>query len=94
MLRQFPKDSSCYVSIDIDGLDAAVAPDAGSPEPGGLTYRSLQQMTHWNSKNNRVIGLDIVEVSPMVDHAGMTSLIAAQIAIESLEFIFQGKNTV
>lgn len=89
--RQFPKGAFCYVSIDIDGLDAAIAPGTGSPEPGGLTFRALQRMLRWIADNTTVVGFDLVEVSPMVDPTGMTSLVAAHIVVEFLGMVLSAR---
>jgi len=72
-----------YVSIDIDCLDPAHAPGTGTPEPGGLTTRELQQILRGLDGLN-VVGADIVEVAPAYDHAELTALAAANAAYELL----------
>ena len=72
-----------YISIDIDAFDPSVAPGTGTPEPGGITSREFFRTLYDLGRLN-VIGMDIVEVSPMLDNNGITSLLGAKIARESI----------
>lgn len=72
-----------YVSVDVDVLDPAHAPGTGTPEAGGLTSRELLG-TLRALAGRRVLGADIVEVSPAYDHAEITGVAAAHIAYELL----------
>jgi agmatinase len=72
-----------YVSVDIDVLDPAHAPGTGTPEPGGLTTRELQELLR-GLRGLEIAGADVVEVSPAYDHAEITALAAAQVAYELL----------
>jgi agmatinase len=72
-----------YITFDIDCLDPAFAPGTGTPVPGGLS--SLQALSIIRAlKGINLIGMDVVEVAPAYDHAEMTALAGAQIAIELL----------
>jgi agmatinase len=85
-------DRPVYVSIDIDVLDPSHAPGTGTPEPGGLTTRELQQILR-GFTDLHIVGADVVEVAPAYDHAELTTIAAANtvyelmglIALESLE---------
>jgi agmatinase len=70
-----------YVSIDIDVLDPAFAPATGTPEAGGMTSRELLGALR-GMRELRLVGADIVEVSPVYDHAEVTAVAAANIAYE------------
>ena len=76
-------DRPVYVSIDVDALDPAHAPGTGTPEAGGLTTRELQMILH-GFAGLRLVGADIVEVSPPYDHAEVTALAAANLAYDLL----------
>ena len=76
-------DRPLYVSVDIDVLDPAHAPGTGTPEVGGMTTRELLNVLR-GLAGSRVIGADVVEVSPPYDHAELTSLAAATVAYELL----------
>lgn len=75
-----------YVSIDIDVLDPAHAPGTGTPEPGGLTTRELQELLR-GLDGLEIAGADVVEVSPPYDHAELTALAAAQVIYELLALL-------
>ena len=54
-----------YISFDIDGLSPEHCPNTGTPVPGGLSYNQaifMIQLLH--SKGHKLIGFDLVEVSP------------------------------
>jgi agmatinase len=74
-------DHPVYVSIDIDVLDPAFAPATGTPEAGGMTSRELLGVLR-AMRALRLVGADIVEVSPVYDHAEVTAVAAANIAYE------------
>lgn len=68
-----------YLTFDIDALDPAYAPGTGTPEIGGLTSMwALDLLEYLQSMN--WIGMDLVEVSPPYDHAGITALAGATFA--------------
>lgn len=76
-------DFPVYVTFDIDCLDPAFAPGTGTPVVGGLsTARALQILRGLTGLN--LVGMDLVEVSPPFDQAGITSLAAATLALEFL----------
>ena len=75
-----------YVSFDIDGVDPAFAPGTGTPEVGGLTSREALELVR-ALVGVQLVGADVVEVSPPYDHAGITSMLAANILFEMLSVI-------
>ncbi len=73
-----------YVTFDIDAVDPAYAPGTGTPEVGGLSSRDAQVLVR-GLAGLRVVGGDIVEVSPPFDGPGqITSLLAANLLFELL----------
>ena len=56
-----------YISIDTDVLDAAFAPGMGTPELGGMTIRELFPMLRATAIAKKVVGIELVEVNPVVD---------------------------
>jgi agmatinase len=76
-------DTPTYVSIDIDAVDPAFAPGTGTPIPGGLTARELLSLLR-GLAGLRLCGFDLVEVTPMLDHADVTCLLAAHALYEGL----------
>jgi agmatinase len=90
-IRERVGDRPVYVSIDIDVLDPAHAPGTGTPEPGGLTTRELQLILR-GLAGLRLVGADVVEVSPPYDHAELTALAAANLVYELLALVALGKD--
>jgi agmatinase len=81
-LAELGKDP-IYVSIDIDVVDPAYAPGTGSPEPMGCTSREILEVVHLLSCLN-VVGVDIVELSPPLDHGDVTAILVAKLVREIL----------
>jgi agmatinase len=59
-----------YITIDVDGLDPAIMPATGTPEPGGLSWYELLSLLRAVISARNVVGCDIVELSPL---AGMAA---------------------
>lgn len=62
-------DTNVYISVDIDVLDPAYAPAAGTAEVGGWTTRELLSILD-GLEGLKVIGADVVEVAPIYDNPG------------------------
>lgn len=73
-----------YLTVDIDVLDPAFAPGTGTPEPGGLTTRELLWAVRSVASRVDLCAMDVVEVSPPYDHAGITALAAHRVVLETL----------
>jgi agmatinase len=54
-----------YVTIDLDGLDPSIMPATGTPEPGGLSWDQVNQLLEAVAGKHRIVGADIVELSPI-----------------------------
>jgi agmatinase len=65
-----------YVTIDVDGLDPAIMPATGTPEPGGLSWYELLGLLRRVSERKNVVGFDLVELSPMGGHIAPNFLCA------------------
>jgi agmatinase len=85
-VRQRVGERPVYVSVDIDVLDPAHAPGTGTPEPGGLSTRELQELLR-GLAGLQIAGADVVEVAPAYDHAEITALAAASVAYELLALL-------
>jgi len=72
-----------YVSIDVDALDPAYAPGVSHPEPGGLTVRQVLDALY-AVRAPAFVGGDVVELNPLLDASGRTTLVAAKLARELL----------
>jgi len=72
-----------HVSFDIDVLDPAFAPGTEVPSAGGLTTREALRLLATATRLSRPVGLDVCEVSPPLDQAGVTSLAALKVIFET-----------
>jgi len=68
-----------YISLDIDGIDPAYAPGTGTPVPFGLTSLDVKRIIDHQAP--RLVGFDVVEVSPPLDK-GVTANLAASFVME------------
>ena len=82
------KTERLYISLDIDAIDPAYAAATGTPEPFGLTPRDVKYVI--DQAAPRLVGLDIMEVSPPYDQ-GNTSALAARLAREAIARVLQSR---
>lgn len=76
-------DRPCYLTFDIDCLDPAYAPGTGTPVAGGpSSARILSVLRKLGGLDIR--GSDIVEVAPAYDHADITAIAGATVAMYML----------
>lgn len=73
-----------YLSVDVDVMDPAFAPGTGTPEPGGLSARELLRAVRRVALRVRLVGMDVVEVSPPYDPAGITAEAAHRVVCEAI----------
>jgi agmatinase len=79
-------DGPCFLSFDIDFVDPAFAPGAGTPEVGGPSSR--EALTYIRSLAGLDFrGFDCVEVCPPFDLAAVTSFVAANACFEMLSLL-------
>ncbi len=82
VVQQLRNVDAIYVTLDIDALDPAFAPGTGTPEAGGLSTRDLLELLRVVFVGLPVRALDIVEVSPPLDHADITAVAALKVIYE------------
>jgi agmatinase len=54
-----------YITIDVDGMDPAIMPSTGTPEPGGLSWYEMLALLRATISHHHVVGCDVVELSPI-----------------------------
>jgi agmatinase len=74
---------SVYLTLDIDVVDPAFAPGTGTPQVGGLSSAQILELVR-SLKGLKLVGCDLVEVSPPYDNGEITSLLAANLLFEML----------
>jgi agmatinase len=85
-IRDAVGDRPVYLSFDVDAVDPAFAPGTGTPVPGGLTSREALALVR-GLFGVRLVGMDLVEVCPPLDHADLTSHLAAHLLYEGLALV-------
>ncbi len=73
-----------YLSVDIDVLDLAHAPGTAAPNPFGLPAYDLQQALRRIGSSGKLIGADLVEISPPFDPRNITGATGASLILSLL----------
>ncbi|MGH0237078.1 arginase family protein [Sinorhizobium meliloti] len=81
--------SNVYVTVDTDAMDPSIAPGTVSPCSDGLFYHELNAMLQRVASSRKIVGFDLVEINPLVDLAGQTSLMPSTALLEFLGSIFK-----
>jgi agmatinase len=88
VLDLIPAGARYYVTIDIDAFDPSIAPGTGTPSHGGFLYWEVMELLQGLAKRGEVVGIDLVEVAPPYDPAGVTAILAAQVLLNFLGYVF------
>lgn len=73
-----------HLSFDLDVLDPREAPGVGTPVLGGLTYREAHLAMEIVAASRHLVGLDLVEVNPILDVQNATAALAVEFALSAL----------
>ena len=92
VIASIPEGAPLYVTIDIDAFCPSIASGTGTPSHGGFLYYEVLELLQGVAQRNPIIGLDLVEVAPDYDPSGSTSILAAQLLLNTLGFIFHAKD--
>jgi agmatinase len=84
VLARIPQGVDYYLTLDIDGFDPSIAPGTGTPSHGGFLYYEVLELIDGLTKQGRIVGIDLVEVAPDYDHSGTTTILAAQILLNTI----------
>ena len=86
---KYLSDNGCthlYVSFDIDSIDGSIVPGTGTPVPYGLGVDEAKFVLNYFAnppkeiKNKiELIAMELVEVSPLLDHGNKTAKVAFEI---------------
>ncbi len=73
-----------YLSFDMDSIDPLYAPGVGTPVQGGLTYREAHLIAEMLAETSKIVGIDVVEVNPILDERNRTAELAVEIILSAL----------
>ena len=82
-IRQAVGEGPLYLTFDIDFLDPAYAPGTGTPVCGGPSTGKAERILVGLAGLD-FVGMDLVEVSPPYDHADITALAGATMALDMI----------
>jgi agmatinase len=90
---RIPAGVPVYITIDIDAFCPSIAPGTGTPSHGGFLYYDVLELLQQVVRTHPVVGIDLVEVAPDYDPTGSTSILAAQVLLNLLGFVFHARKT-
>jgi len=77
-----------YITIDADGLDPAIMPAVGTPEPGGLSWPETTALLKAVLSRRRVVACDLVELNPLPGMVG-PNFLCAKLIYKILSYRFR-----
>ncbi len=72
-----------HLSFDLDGVDPREAPGVGTAVRGGINWREAHLLTEMVADSGRMLGFEITELNPILDHANMTGELAVDMALSA-----------
>jgi arginase len=85
-LERISRDADgIYLSFDVDSLDPRHAPGVGTPVSGGLTYREAHLACEMVAETEKLAGMDMVEVNPILDVQNQTAHLAVELILSALD---------
>jgi len=81
ILARIPDGGRYYLTVDMDGMDPSIAPAVMAPCPGGVTFSQARRLIHGLVSKGRVVGMDVVEITPASDMNGITCITAGRLIV-------------
>jgi agmatinase len=88
-LAQVPEGGNIYITLDVDVMDPTLAPGTGTLEPDGLNFAEIDGLLKGVAGKGRLVGFDVVEITPYRDASGRTAQTAVRLMIDLLGAAFQ-----
>ncbi|MCO4827179.1 agmatinase [Lentibacter algarum] len=89
--KRIPSGARVYITLDIDAFCPSIAPGTGTPSHGGFLYYEVLELLQHVAQSHEIVGIDLVEVAPDYDHSDSTSILAAQVLLNLLGFVFEAR---
>lgn len=80
-----------YLTFDVDAFDSSLMPSTGTPEPGGLQWYQTMEILKAVAKNRKIIGADVVELSP-IEGFSAPDFLVAKLIYKIIGYKFFAKN--
>ncbi len=84
IMRVTVNTAGFHVSLDMDALDPVEAPGVGTPVLGGISYREAHLAMELVAQSGKQVGMDLVEVNPILDQRNATAELAVAFALSAL----------
>jgi agmatinase len=84
ILAKIPDRGRYYLTVDMDGMDPSVAPAVNAPAPGGVTFLQARAIIHGLVRKGRVVGMDVVEITPKHDVNRITCITAGRLIVNMI----------
>ena len=81
ILERIPDGGRYYLTVDLDGMDPGEAPAVAAPCPGGVTFAQARKLIHGLVRKGRVVGMDVVEITPSTDVNQITCITAGRLIV-------------
>ena len=88
LIKRVPKKNNLYITIDIDAFCPSIAAGTGTPSHGGFLYYEVLEILQGLAKQHNIVGVDLVEVAPAYDPSESTQILAAQLLLNLIGFVF------
>ena len=88
---RIPNGARVYITLDIDAFCPSIAPGTGTPSHGGFLYYEVLELLQEVARTHDIVGIDLVEVAPDYDQSDSTSILAAQVLLNLLGFVFEAR---
>lgn len=79
-----------YITVDLDAFDPAFVPATGTPEPGGLDWRTVNALVRRVCREREVVAFDVVELCPHEAHHA-SDFLAAKLVHRMLSEVFAAR---
>jgi agmatinase len=83
-------DRPVYLTIDLDGLDPAIMPGVGTPEPGGLGWYETLDLIRALCERKNVVACDVVELAPIAGE-NVSEFAAAKLIYKIIGYKFNNQ---
>lgn len=81
IVARIPDNGRYYLTVDMDGIDPSIAPAVAAPCPGGVTFLQARHLIRELVRKGRVVGMDVVEITPATDVNRITCITAGRLIV-------------